>query len=138
MHTYIHTYTHTYIHACIHQVLEVGAGCGLLGLVLAQLGCHVTLTEAPVVMEYLNENVERNGAGDGKANAMQVCMCCVYVCMYVWCVYMYNENVVMEYLNENVERNGAGDGQANAMQACMHACMYAYMYCVFICMMRMW
>ncbi len=27
------------------------------------------------MMEYLNENVERNGAGDGKANAMQVSKC---------------------------------------------------------------
>jgi hypothetical protein len=54
------------------QVLEVGAGCGLLGLVLARLGCDVTLTEAPVVMDYLTSNVGSNGAGDGSAVALQV------------------------------------------------------------------
>ena len=40
------------------KVLEVGAGCGLLGLVLANHGCRVVLTEATEAMANLRLNVE--------------------------------------------------------------------------------
>lgn len=40
--------------------LQVGAGCGLLGLVLAQSGCKVTLTETTQAMKILTNNVAAN------------------------------------------------------------------------------
>lgn len=40
-----------------HKVLEVGAGCGLLGLVLASYGCKTVLTEVPQAMSNLRHNV---------------------------------------------------------------------------------
>lgn len=42
------------------NVLELGAGCGLLGLVLAHFGYKVVLTEHPDVLPNLEQNVERN------------------------------------------------------------------------------
>ena len=42
------------------RVLEVGAGCGLLGLVLSRLGCDVTLTEVPEALQNLKLNVKAN------------------------------------------------------------------------------
>jgi 2-polyprenyl-3-methyl-5-hydroxy-6-metoxy-1,4-benzoquinol methylase len=39
------------------KVLEVGAGCGLLGLVIAHMGAQVLLTEAAEAMEILTKNV---------------------------------------------------------------------------------
>lgn len=42
------------------NVLELGAGCGLLGLVIAQGGHHVVLTEHPDAMSNLKQNVESN------------------------------------------------------------------------------
>lgn len=59
------------------RVLEVGAGCGLLGLVLSRLGCDVTLTEAPEAMQNLKLNVEANSeegdeGGERRARAVQL------------------------------------------------------------------
>jgi hypothetical protein len=45
------------------RVLEVGAGCGLLGLILAHMGCSVVLTEAQEAMANLEHNVEKNADG---------------------------------------------------------------------------
>ena len=42
-----------------HHVLEVGAGCGLLGMVLAAAGCDVVLTEHPIALANLQHNVAR-------------------------------------------------------------------------------
>jgi len=41
------------------RVLEVGAGCGLLGLVLSHLGAQVVLTEAAEAMGILTTNVTK-------------------------------------------------------------------------------
>lgn len=41
------------------RVLEVGAGCGLLGLVLSHLGAQVVLTEAAEAMSILTTNVTK-------------------------------------------------------------------------------
>ena len=35
------------------HVLEIGCGCGLVGLVLASLGAHVALTDLPQTMVFL-------------------------------------------------------------------------------------
>lgn len=43
--------------AAAPRVLEVGAGCGLLGLVIANMGADVVLTEAAEAMELLSDNV---------------------------------------------------------------------------------
>jgi hypothetical protein len=39
------------------HVLEVGAGCGLLGMVLAAAGCDVVLSEHPIALANLQSNV---------------------------------------------------------------------------------
>jgi hypothetical protein len=44
-----------------HYVLEVGAGCGLLGMVLAAAGCDVVLTEHPIALANLRHNVTSCG-----------------------------------------------------------------------------
>ena len=41
------------------RVLEVGSGCGLLGLVIAHLGAEVVLTEAAEAMDLLSDNVSK-------------------------------------------------------------------------------
>jgi hypothetical protein len=45
------------------RVLEVGAGCGLVGLALALQGADVVLTDRKEVVPTLQENVQRNVAG---------------------------------------------------------------------------
>jgi len=47
------------------SVLEVGAGCGLLGLVLAAAGCRVVLTETTQAMANLQSNVSANKIAGG-------------------------------------------------------------------------
>lgn len=46
------------------KTLEIGAGCGMLGLILAttKLSSRVVMTEAAEVMDILNENVNQNVA----------------------------------------------------------------------------
>lgn len=54
------------------RVLEVGAGCGLCGMVLAHHGCRVALTEAAEALPTLERNVAANTftkAGGGEAVA---------------------------------------------------------------------
>lgn len=51
-------------------VLELGAGCGLLGIVLATSRCRVMLTEQPEALGNLQQNVKRNAAAFNKARAM--------------------------------------------------------------------
>jgi predicted nicotinamide N-methyase len=40
------------------RVVELGSGCGLLGLALSQLGCNVLLTEQPAALPNLSANVK--------------------------------------------------------------------------------
>lgn len=42
------------------RVLEIGSGCGVLGVALARLGAHVTLSDLPSVTPLLRDNVARN------------------------------------------------------------------------------
>eukprot|EP00742_Colponemidia_sp_Colp-10_P007452 GILJ01008025.1.p1 GENE.GILJ01008025.1~~GILJ01008025.1.p1 ORF type:complete len:222 (-),score=24.29 GILJ01008025.1:227-892(-) len=39
------------------RILELGSGCGLLGISLGLLGANVTLSEQPIMLEILNSNV---------------------------------------------------------------------------------
>jgi len=41
-------------------VLELGSGCGLVGLRLAALGAHVVMTDVPQVLELTCRNVQAN------------------------------------------------------------------------------
>ncbi|CAE8598220.1 unnamed protein product, partial [Polarella glacialis] len=59
------------------RVVEVGAGCGLLGLALARLGCDVLLTEQPLALPNLKANTKASNtaaqvAGGSKAKAAQL------------------------------------------------------------------
>jgi len=56
------------------RVVELGSGCGLLGLALARLDCKVTLTEQPAAMGNLKANVAAHKAasGGGLPKAMQL------------------------------------------------------------------
>jgi len=42
------------------RILELGSGCGLLGISLAKRGAHVELTDKPSVLPILRRNVELN------------------------------------------------------------------------------
>ena len=42
------------------RVIEVGAGCGLLALVLHRLGAHVIVTEIEVILDHMVENIRRD------------------------------------------------------------------------------
>ncbi|KAK3282319.1 hypothetical protein CYMTET_9944 [Cymbomonas tetramitiformis] len=42
------------------KVVELGAGCGLLGLVLSTMKCSVVLTDAPPALPLLRRNVAEN------------------------------------------------------------------------------
>lgn len=47
------------------RILELGSGLGHLGLGLADLGAHVTLTEHPAVLESLAERVRLHNKAHG-------------------------------------------------------------------------
>ena len=51
------------------KVLEVGSGCGLLGLVLASLGCDVVLTDKADVVPLLEVNVHANAPSCARVDA---------------------------------------------------------------------
>eukprot|EP00928_Gymnodinium_smaydae_P078637 TRINITY_DN62747_c0_g1_i1.p1 TRINITY_DN62747_c0_g1~~TRINITY_DN62747_c0_g1_i1.p1 ORF type:complete len:341 (-),score=85.49 TRINITY_DN62747_c0_g1_i1:44-1066(-) len=55
------------------RVLELGSGCGLVGLLLARLGHDVLLTDTPALQRLLSENVAANAANvaaaSGRASA---------------------------------------------------------------------
>ena len=52
------------IHPLLHSlpILELGAGCGLAGLLAASLGAHVTVTDLPPVIPHLLSTVHANPA----------------------------------------------------------------------------
>ncbi|KAK1947856.1 EEF1A lysine methyltransferase 3 [Phytophthora citrophthora] len=49
------------------KVVELGAGVGLVGMMLAVLGAQVTLTDQEYALPLLSKNVAINFVGDGKA-----------------------------------------------------------------------
>eukprot|EP00041_Stephanoeca_diplocostata_P012525 m.209637 g.209637 ORF g.209637 m.209637 type:complete len:388 (+) comp18992_c0_seq1:217-1380(+) len=56
-------------HRCT-RVPQLGAGCGLLGLVLARAGYAVVLTEVSQAMEHLAFNVDKLATASGSRNAV--------------------------------------------------------------------
>jgi predicted nicotinamide N-methyase len=56
------------------RVLELGAGCGLVGMALADAGARVVSTDLPSVVEHLKANVAANPplAGAGKGGSITV------------------------------------------------------------------
>ena len=54
------------------HVLEVGAGCGLLGMVLAAAGCDVVLSEHPIALANLQSNVSACKPVSQRARVVQL------------------------------------------------------------------
>ncbi|CAI9101891.1 OLC1v1000045C1 [Oldenlandia corymbosa var. corymbosa] len=52
------------------KVVELGAGCGLVGCIAALLGAHVVLTDLPDRLRLLKKNVEDNLYGNVRGSAV--------------------------------------------------------------------
>ena len=48
-------------------MLELGAGCGLVGMLGATLGAHVTLTDRANVVQHIQANTDLNLSDQGEA-----------------------------------------------------------------------
>ncbi|XP_015676030.1 EEF1A lysine methyltransferase 3 [Protobothrops mucrosquamatus] len=58
------------------KVIELGAGTGVVGILASLLGGHVTITDLPVALKQIEENVHRNLPGQ--------CMARTRVCALSW------------------------------------------------------
>ncbi|PRP86584.1 hypothetical protein PROFUN_05222 [Planoprotostelium fungivorum] len=54
------------------QLIEIGAGCGLTGIVTAILGAHVTITDRVEVLHLIKKNVDFNLSGRENVGKVQV------------------------------------------------------------------
>ncbi|XP_044523430.1 protein N-lysine methyltransferase METTL21A [Gracilinanus agilis] len=52
------------------SVVELGAGTGLVGIVAALLGAHVTITDRKIALEFLQSNVQANLPHDIRPNVV--------------------------------------------------------------------